>query len=624
MIKYTFKTDASPVIKEILSLINVMEETCLDFCNRLAEKNASDEKFQLLFNDLETGVSILLQYSDRLKPFLKHACYLELSKNISHTLICVASLLNTDQDDKAIIKLRYQLCPILQELREEVYFWGIIYPHPDTMERYYKQEFVLHHANSYIANKKPKYKFSIFIPAFNKLEYTKQCLDSVFQNTDLDKYLCEFILLNDGSSDGTQEYFESLNVDKVIELKENVKTAIFSIAYRVCEGEYFLFINNDTLVTKGWLDNLMACMESDPMLISATPCTPNTSNYQSDLDSIYTFSSLEKTMKYFNQSNPLLWEERARIMPVIAIYRSALVNQIGFADRLFYTMEFWDDDFSLRARRAGYKQMLCRDTYCHHFGSITGKEGQIKENTLEKGRKLFQLKNHTDPWDKDYCYDYQIISMTQSEDFPLFNKSPIRILAIDSGFGDTPRQLKNLLRRNIGATFAQPNDIIIITAYTNTKEYSYADDLKPCSHKCYFEKDLSKLFRSIGENCLDFIYVGLPLETYESHSQLPELAITSLKKNGRLLFSVSNIYYKPFLESFLNLSFPVGNESIRLLNIANLQTKLQQLFTNMECAAHPEPLSDVEDFIARFLTAKSSPTTVPLLSSRFLKFCCQK
>lgn len=624
MINYNLTTITTPLIREILSLINVMEETTLEFCCRLTEKSENDEKNQLLFNDLETGTSILLQYYDRLKPLLGRACYLEMSKNISHTLFCVADLINTNQDRKAIIKLKYQLCPILQELSEEIYFWGVIYPNPDAMKLYYKQEFALHHANSYIANKKPKYKLSFFIPVYNKLEYTKQCLSSIFQNTELEKFSYEFILLNDGSSDDTQDYFDSLNFDKIIELKENVKTTIFSLAYRICEGEYFLFINNDTLVTKGWLDNLITCIESDPTLISATPCTPNTSNYQSDMDGFYTFTSLEKVTNHFNQSNPLLWEERARIMPVIAIYRSALVNQIGFSDRLFYTMEFWDDDFSLRARRAGYKQMLCRDTYCYHFGSVTGKEAQVKNNTLADGRKLFQFKNHMDPWDRDYCYDRQIISMAQSAGFSHFTGTRITILAIDCGFGDTPRQLINLLRKNIGTGFSKSTDIMLITAYMSVNEQLYAEDLKSVSQQCFFKKDWRTLFRTIGENCLDFIYVGKPLETYEDYNLLLELAVTSLKKDGRFLFSASNIYYKPFLESLLMLSFPENSEFVRFLNIASLQKKLTNLFSNMECATQPESQSGVEEFEAHHLTDKNNPTAKPLLSSKYLKFCCQK
>lgn len=77
-------------------------------------------------------------------------------------------------------------------------------------------------------------------------------------------------------------------------------------------------------------------------------------------------------------------------------------------------MEFWDDDFSLRARRAGYKQLLCRDTYCYHFGSVTGKDAQLKENTLEKGRNLFLRKNHADAWGSGFCYDYQDIEVIKS------------------------------------------------------------------------------------------------------------------------------------------------------------------------------------------------------------------
>ena len=44
---------------------------------------------------------------------------------------------------------------------------------------------------------------SIIIPCFNALEYTKQCIESVLLQTNINY---ELILINNGSEDGTKEY----------------------------------------------------------------------------------------------------------------------------------------------------------------------------------------------------------------------------------------------------------------------------------------------------------------------------------------------------------------------------------------------------------------------------------
>ena len=638
-------TDASTLaIQKLLSLISVMQDSCRDLnfylskeCNKTPQDLNTytyENKYQLLLNDLVAGISALLQYSEPLKANLNHAFYKEMAENIDDALCNIIEYLNEGLLIKAVHLLDYQIFPSLQELWEELYFWGNIYPDEKRMKEYYKKEFADHHANTFLIKGLNadglsiyKYKISFFIPVFNKLDYTKQCINSILKNTNFTKYPCEFILLNDGSTDGTQKYLESLELNadiKIVSFRKNVKTLIFSLAFRICEGEYFLFVNNDTLVTTGWLDNLLTCIESDPMIISATPCTPNTTNRQSDIEGLYPYKTTKDTLLHKNHSNPALWEERARIMPVIALYRSALVNKIGFADRLFYTMEFWDDDFSLRARRAGYKQILCRDTYCHHFGSITGKAGQLKENTLEKGRAIFYLKNHSDPWNNDFCYDYEAISLIQRVGFSNTKSKTLTILGIDCGYGDSLRQIKNIVKRNLTNINANSTKITVQTACTILDDENCSSDLRSISDQNLSSKNFHALGQEIGENCLDYIYLGRPLERYIDYASFLSMAKKTLKKNGILLFSVTNVYFKPVLESFLALAFPYNSMHVCFLNIASLQKKLAIDFTTMECAAPAELISGVENFKIHHILDKNNSSALPLLSTKYLKFCCKK
>lgn len=631
------KETKTPLIKNVLSLIRVMEETCVqiyELLNKNAfcfvnESDSWEEECQILFNDLSAGINGLLNCQKPLKGNLNHAYFEEMTDNIDTALCNAISLINEDQIQEAAALLKYQLRPFLQELWEEVYYWGTIYPDPEKMDNYYKNEFADHHVSLYLPQKSStyKYKISIFIPIFNKLDYTKKCINSILKNTDLSKYACEFILLNDGSSDQSQKYLEGLNLGadkKVLYLKRNVKTMIFSLAMRVCEGEFLLFVNNDTVVTKGWLDNLLLCIESDPAIISATPCTPNTSNLQADLEGRYPFSSIEELGRYENSSNPSLWEERARIMPVIALYRTKLINQIGLADRLFYTMEFWDDDFSLRARRAGYKQLLCRDTYCYHFGSITGKDAQLKENTLEKGRNLFLRKNHADAWGSGFCYDYQDIEAikstvlsgldTRSQNSEDSCNKQTAVLGIDCGFGDTLLQIKNVLRTIEKKTLV----------YSLCSERIYEEDSRAISDYHYFSEDISAGVDTLDDNHFYIIYISKPLEHYPEPNKLLALLRNKLKDGGLILFQMTNLYYKPFLESFLNFSFPDGRDSLKFLNLSFLQNYLRELFHQVDCAAQTEHVPGIEDFISVHMSEPMSSASAPLLTSRYLKFCCRK
>ena len=610
------------LIQEVLSLILMMEESCKDFYRNLV--SGDEENCQSLFNDLTAGVSGLYRCYRPLKNRLNNAFYLEMTDNIAETLRETAELINADQNEKAVSLLKYQFYPFLQELLEEIYFWGTIYPDKARMDSYYENEFADRHKNLIFNQEFPKYKISIFIPVYNNLEYTKQCLDSVFKNTCLSHYSYELILLDDGSNDGTAQYLRSLNIKKTIVLKQNVKTLIFSLAFRICEGEYFLFINNDTLLTKGWLDNLITCIESDPAIISATPCTPNTSNLQSDVDGLYTYRTPLEAARHQNHSIPRLWEERARIMPVIALYRTASVNQIGLADRLFYTMEFWDDDFSMRARRAGYKQMLCRDTYCYHFGSVTGKTGQVKENTLEHGRALFRLKNNADAWGHDFCMDVQVLSLIHSEKQSDSISTQPSILGIDCGYGDTIRQIKNHINRQIFSFDKEPRTASLTLAFTKGQGESFVGDTKSLSAQTVFVQNIDELRLQLNNTSLDYICLSRPLDDYEDYLSVIFLAQEKLKKDGVFLCSATNPYYQPYLERLLNLSFPSDRDSAKFINITSLQKKLQPIFSKSVCTASARSDIDTEQFIKIHMNGSRDPSASLLLSSQFLQFYCKK
>jgi hypothetical protein len=277
-------------------------------------------------------------------------------KNVIVSIGKIKTAITNENKNTAISITKYQLTPFLIELREEIYFWAYVFSWPERRDIYYKTEFANHHINEY--QKNPKYEVSIFVPAKDKLEYTKQCVESILRYTDKNSINYELILINHGSKDNTQEYFESIPEAKLIYFEENVRMIMFSTAMRVCEGKYMAFVSNDTVVTKDWLELLMSCLHSDPSAISATPTTPNVSNYQGTHESYTNMQEMDKYAAQFNHHNPLKWESKTRITPVIALYDIDKINKIGFGDRYFQTMEFWDDDFSLRARRAGFSMLM--------------------------------------------------------------------------------------------------------------------------------------------------------------------------------------------------------------------------------------------------------------------------
>ena len=110
----------------------------------------------------------------------------------------------------------------------------------------------------------PPVKVSIIIPLFNKVDYTRQCLEALERSTpNLISY--ELILVNNGSTDGTAEYLGTLTGN--VTIITNSSNLGFARACnqggRIATSEYLVFLNNDTLPKPGWLEALLDGIEQD-------------------------------------------------------------------------------------------------------------------------------------------------------------------------------------------------------------------------------------------------------------------------------------------------------------------------------------------------------------------------
>ena len=92
----------------------------------------------------------------------------------------------------------------------------------------------------------------------------------------------ELILVDNGSSDGTPEYLRSF-AQAHSNVKVILNTSNLGFAHgnnqgaAAATGEILVFLNNDTLVTSGWLDGLERALQ-DPSVGMAGPVTNSIGN----------------------------------------------------------------------------------------------------------------------------------------------------------------------------------------------------------------------------------------------------------------------------------------------------------------------------------------------------------
>jgi GT2 family glycosyltransferase len=66
---------------------------------------------------------------------------------------------------------------------------------------------------------------------------------------------------------------------------------------------------------------------------------------------------------------------------------------IGLLDERFGIGNYEDDDFSLRARKAGFRLRIAGDVFIHHYGSRTfAARAESYDTLLERNKALFDEK----------------------------------------------------------------------------------------------------------------------------------------------------------------------------------------------------------------------------------------
>jgi O-antigen biosynthesis protein len=132
-----------------------------------------------------------------------------------------------------------------------------------------------------------------------------------------------------------------------------------------------VLLNSDTVVTRDWLDKLRRCADSDPAIGTVTPFSNN-----AEICSFPGFcrnnpvpSDPELINRAAENAAVPLYPEIPTAVGFCMLIRRRLIDEIGMFDTIFGKGYGEENDFSVRARAAGYRNVLCDDTFVVHAGS---------------------------------------------------------------------------------------------------------------------------------------------------------------------------------------------------------------------------------------------------------------
>ncbi|MBO7431775.1 MAG: glycosyltransferase family 2 protein [Elusimicrobia bacterium] len=221
---------------------------------------------------------------------------------------------------------------------------------------------------------KNKYLVSIVMLTYNQLEDTKICVESLFKHTTDVNY--ELIFVDNGSTkDDTIAYLDGLKKEhkniKTIYNKENLGFACANNqGIEISEGEYVLLLNNDVILTDGWLSRMIQVAESDDKIGVVAPCTNHASGRQ-----VVTFSGTEEDDEGIQKfaKEVLLkkagnWISVSRIIGFCMLIKREVLFKVGVLDEMFGPGGYEDYDYSMRVKHENYDIVIAMDTFIFHIG----------------------------------------------------------------------------------------------------------------------------------------------------------------------------------------------------------------------------------------------------------------
>ncbi len=227
----------------------------------------------------------------------------------------------------------------------------------------------------------------IIIPIWNQLELTKRCLESVLASTEEPIRL---ILVDNGSQPPTRRALDQFQAESRLptQIIRNDSNLGFIRAsnqgLRCSRGPWVCLLNNDTIVTPGWLTEMLKVARSDPKIGLVNP-TSNSLGFHPGKTPLADYAAGLK-------AESGRWTELSTALGFCLLARRSLFERIGFLDESFGMGNFDDDDLSRRARDEGLTCARACAAYVHHDEKASFRLLPGWKRDFEANRRRFEQR----------------------------------------------------------------------------------------------------------------------------------------------------------------------------------------------------------------------------------------
>jgi len=234
---------------------------------------------------------------------------------------------------------------------------------------------------------------SIIILAHNNVEETKKCIDSIRATCPADAV--QIIVVDNASEDSTAEYIKAQNdmIGIFNDKNEGFPKGCNIGARAAAAGNDIFLLNNDTILLPNSLFNLRMGLYSGDNVAASGAVTNYAANSQMVIGKETSFEACRNLAVNINVPMADPWEDRQWLVGFALLIKRKAWDEIGELDERFSPSNFEDMDYGYRVKEAGYDNVLCRNAFVYHHGSVSfGKDNEKYRKLLEDNLAKFREK----------------------------------------------------------------------------------------------------------------------------------------------------------------------------------------------------------------------------------------
>jgi len=241
-------------------------------------------------------------------------------------------------------------------------------------------------------------RIAIVFPVFNGLSYTKKCLASLYDHigkTNPMEVKFDIVITDDGSKDGTAEWitanFPEVHIrqgDGGLWWSGGINMAI-RYALDILKSDYTLWWNNDVKAADDFFPNLVSLLDKqkEPSVFGSKVKLAQDPGIIWSMGGIFDEKTGYKTMIGSSEPDDEKYKQPVEcdwLTGMGTVVHRSVYEKIGMVDEKNFPQYHGDSDFTLRARKAGFKIRVYPELVIFNDTTQTG----LKHD--ESFRRLYQ------------------------------------------------------------------------------------------------------------------------------------------------------------------------------------------------------------------------------------------